>query len=179
MAERQPNGPALWCTILAAMPPRSIIAGGAVRDYLLGYEPKDIDVFSPPDPVWRIPDGFEGLGNGPNDAVRRAEYEAMTNIDIVVRGEVEGWTVDLVGVTFTTPAELIGTFDFGVTRCWADAEGQVHDTPEAERDRLFALVTRLIHDRPDRAQARFDRFNARMGGGWRYVISPDAHSKVE
>ena len=42
---RMANGPDLWRAILAKMPPGSIVAGGAVRDYLLGYEPKDIDVF--------------------------------------------------------------------------------------------------------------------------------------
>jgi len=54
------NGPALWSEILNKIPrsalsfvsfttpsrlPTPIIAGGAVRDYLWGKEPKDIDVF--------------------------------------------------------------------------------------------------------------------------------------
>lgn len=41
------NGPALWLKILSRFPSGAIVAGGAVRDYLLGAEPKDIDVLYP------------------------------------------------------------------------------------------------------------------------------------
>ena len=48
------NGPELWNAILDQMPPGAVIAGGAVRDFILGVQPKDIDVFMgdvEPDPV--------------------------------------------------------------------------------------------------------------------------------
>lgn len=37
------NGPELWQEIIEKLP-GAVIAGGAVRDYLLGVEPKDIDL---------------------------------------------------------------------------------------------------------------------------------------
>lgn len=47
MSNELANGPALWKEILSFFPEGSIIAGGCVRDYWLGKEPKDIDVFYP------------------------------------------------------------------------------------------------------------------------------------
>jgi len=164
------NGPALWDAILARFPAGSIVAGGAVRDYLLGVPAKDVDVFLS---VTNWPDsgleGFERLGSD-----RADEYAAMPTICIVQRGRIGGVQVDAVGVFIRsdpmgyedafTPQAVIETFDFGLTRCWYD--GQIHDTPEARADREARAVTLLLGDRPARAEQRFARFNERMGGGW-------------
>lgn len=169
--DRLPNGPELWAEILKCCPPGAFIAGGAVRDYLLGVEPKDIDVFASTDTLvpnapWQT-EVFRRI-DIPED--RRAEYEAMTEVDVVQRGRIAGWTVDLVygwyEKEFSAP-KVVETFDFGLARCWWD--GELHDTPEAAADRNNRTVTLLIKDRPFRAQQRFDRFNARMGGDWTYA----------
>lgn len=163
------NGPELWGKVLASLPAGAIVAGGAVRDHLLGVEPKDIDVFLPVD-AWPSNgfSGFQTLG-----ADKDAEYEAMPTIAVVVRGERLGYQVDVVGIYAerTTPADIVGTFDFGIARSWFDGE-RIHDTPEAAQDRAARTVTRLLHDRPERGEARFARFNARMGGAFTYVIAP-------
>lgn len=39
------NGPRLWTNILNQIPGDSVIAGGCVRDWMLGVPEKDIDVF--------------------------------------------------------------------------------------------------------------------------------------
>ena len=160
------NGPELWSAVLAKMPSGSIVAGGAVRDHLLGVEPKDIDVFCPTEALGSFDfTGFEPLGED-----RREEYEALPLIDIVQRTHLNGVQVDLVGVHMPkwSPLALVETFDFGITRSWFDTEG-LHDTAEAGYDRASKTVTRLIHDRPERALTRFERFNERMGGGFQYA----------
>lgn len=160
------NGPELWTAVLAKMPDGAIVAGGAVRDFLLGVEPKDIDVFCPTEALGAFDfTGFEPLGDD-----RRDEYEALPLIDLVQRTKLNGVQVDLVGVHMPdwTPRALVETFDFGITRSWFDAEG-LHDTAEAGCDRASKTVTRLIHDRPERALIRFERFNQRMGGAFQYV----------
>lgn len=167
------NGPDLWRAILADMPEGAIIAGGAVRDYLLGVQPKDIDVFFC---VSKFNTKLDWTGYGPLGEDRRAEYDAMNAIQVVQRGMVGGFQVDAVGVSLPQPEgsdhfaphfsgqAVIETFDFGLTRCWFD--GELHDTPDARYDREHKTVTLLLTDRMARATDRFTRFNERMGGDW-------------
>lgn len=159
------NGPALWQMILDKAPEGAIIAGGAIRDYFLGYQPKDIDIFLPSD-AWQMPVGFHSI----TDSDERAEeYEAVPNIDIVAKGEIAGYLVDYIGINpndISRGRQLVQGFDFGISRCWFD--GSLHDTPEAYMDRVNFTVTLLLGDRYERSLARFDRFNVRMGG--RYTL---------
>lgn len=170
------NGPELWAKILAVCPPGAFVAGGAVRDYFLGVEPKDIDVFVSTDVLqlnahWET-EVFRRI-DGPD--ARTAEYLAMTDIDVVQRGTVAGWTVDLVyvgslGTTKPFSANrVVESFDFGLTRMWFDGK-KTHVLPEADADMINHQITRYVHNRPKRAQERFDRFNAAHGGDWRYVV---------
>lgn len=162
------NGPDLWRAILREFPAGSVIAGGCVRDYLLRREPKDIDVFVPSQ-VYAAPDGFCGLGNGPNDRVRLDEYEALGYIDVVTRGTLHGVQCDAVGLPFSGGAALVETFDLALTRCWFDGE-KIHDTDEAQADRLNRTVTRVVHDRPERSEKRARRFIESQGPQWSYVV---------
>lgn len=58
------NGPKLWREILSSHSPKAIIAGGAVRDYLLGLgEPKDIDIFLPVGAGYALNGTWQFLGN--------------------------------------------------------------------------------------------------------------------
>lgn len=170
--DKHPNGPLLWSQILDQMPKGSIVAGGAVRDYLLGVEPKDIDVFFS---MAEYPEG--GLLNfqpilGDDLAL---DYTAVPAIDTVQRKVIGGWTVDAIGLVMAepTPLSIVSEFDFAITRSWFD--GTLHDTVEAGNDRAAHTVTRLIDTRPERSRVRFERFNARMGGDWSYVIPAVAH----
>jgi len=160
------NGPALWSLVLARMPVGAIVAGGAVRDYLLGVEPKDIDVFCPTEGLG----GFDFTGFEPLGEDRREEYEALSFIDLVQRTRMHGFQIDLVGVYMPgwTPRALVETFDFGITRCWFDGEA-LHDTAEAGYDRSCDAVTLLVPGRPERAAARFARFNEAHGGRFTFV----------
>lgn len=165
------NGPELWDAILAGMPEGSIVAGGAVRDFLLGFEPKDIDVFmglhiGDHDPRY-------GLYRIDNTHERFEEYAAVSNIMCVSSGTLLGVKVDAVLIeNFDGGAKLIDDFDFGITRCWYD--GEVHDTPEARHDRDNRIVTLLSDEREARSLARFERLNTRWGGDWTLVRDAQA-----
>ena len=171
------NGPDLWTAILEQMLPGAVIAGGAIRDFILGVEPKDIDVFYGEVPLPEVTDiDFSEIhyfdlrcGLHRIDAVyeRIEEYKAMTGINLVSTGEMFGYKVDAVLMDdFKGGFDLVEGFDFGINRCWWN--GQINDTDEAAYDRENKVVTLLQHDRLERSQVRFDRFNARMGGGWTY-----------
>jgi hypothetical protein len=176
------NGPELWCAILATMPSGSIVAGGAVRDYLLGKEPKDIDVFMGAPPVsegpvepldalaaWEPYDPRHGLFRIENTHERYEEYAAVSCILCVSSGTLFGHKVDAVEIEhFQGGPELIKEFDFAITRCWFD--GEIRDTPEAKRDRETKTITLLSDARQERSLARFERLNERWGGDWQLVI---------
>lgn len=167
------NGPELWDAILSRMPKGAVVAGGAVRDYLLGVPPKDIDVFwhatavpqtdipfdldcIQPDPrsgLWRIDSIFE----------RKEEYEALNDILLVSRGQLFGFTVDLIELS--VPFD-VASFDFGINHVWYD--GTLHDTEAAFNDRFTLYVTLHHADRLERSRKRFARFNERHGG--KYVL---------
>lgn len=176
------NGPDLWRAILARMPAGSVIAGGAVRDYLLGVEPKDIDVFmditaegvsaEADDDLLLPTDARFGLYRIDNEHERFEEYAAVSNIACVSSGKMFGHRVDAVVIEgFTGGIDLIEGFDFGITRSWFD--GEIHDTPEAKFDRDNRTVTLLLTDRVERSLTRFDRLNARWGGGWALARDTD------
>ncbi len=161
------NCPSFWTVLLQDLPPGAIVAGGAVRDYLLGVPPKDIDIFVETS-EWDKPDDFFSLDGR---AEKDQEYGMMSNIDVVARGTRFGYQVDLIGITLpnarhVTGKNLVPTFDFGITRCWFDGLG-LHETNESRIDRCRQTVTLFHDDRMDRALARFDRFNARMGGTYK------------
>lgn len=173
------NGPELWTKVLEHFPKGATIAGGAVRDYLLGVPPKDIDVFLPawaatPESPPAEANGFIaftmndprfGLGHIDDIDARKSEYETLNNIGLVSRGEIEGYTVDLVELTidFTGP-ELVEGFDFWINWCWFD--GRVNDTHHARKDRLNKTVTLCNEDRLQRSERRFKRFNERHDGAY-------------
>jgi hypothetical protein len=155
------NGPELWRDILREMPPGAIIAGGAVRDYLLDIKPKDIDVFMKPAGwIENRPSGFHRIDDN-NE--RDCEYRAMSGIHSVSQGDKFGFSLDVIEMDSFDPARTVGAFDFALTRCWFDGMS-IHDTVEAQLDRWFETATLLIDTRPARAEARFNRFNLRAGG---------------
>jgi hypothetical protein len=169
------NGPDLWTKVLAQFPTGAIIAGGAVRDFLMGVPPKDIDVFLPASAVKNIPptEGFDfafvdprfGFHRIDSPQLRISEYEGLNNISLVSRGEIEGYTVDLVEFTIDfTGQQLVETFDFWINWCWFD--GEIHDTPEARNDQFNNEVTLCNEERLERSLVRFERFNARHNGAY-------------
>lgn len=174
------NGPNLWSAILAQMPPGSVIAGGAIRDWYLDVEPKDIDVFtgSPP-PLSEQPGPDEdfilyreprsGLYRIDNYYERQEEYRAMGNIELVSSGKMLGYRVDLVQMTdFTNGPALVEGFDFAINQQWFDGD-LVYRTVASINDLANHTVTLLRNDRLERSLKRFERFNTRMGGGWKLI----------
>lgn len=178
------NGPALWDLILGDMPDGAVIAGGAVRDYLLGVEPKDIDVFfvwpaveegpvdldvvdwemvslnCPRVGLYRIDDYYERL----------EEYAALTNVNVVSSGKMYGFKVDAVELAeMKDGSDLVDGFDFGINQSWYTTETGIRETQIAGCDRDAQQVSLLSNDRRERSLKRFDRFNERHDGAYTLV----------
>lgn len=173
------NGHELWDAILAQMPKGSVIAGGAVRDYLLGVEPKDIDVFMPVRPVAQtlqqvvtqttmpladltvaastnyLP-GFVSVEDAAGREARDEIYASLTGIAVVSRGEMFGRQIDAIEMVDFNPDTLLDNFDFGITRAMY-RDGRIDERVECILDRTFKTVTLYIHE---------DWRRERHGGDW-------------
>lgn len=182
MANR--NGPALWQSILEVVGThwQPCVAGGAVRDFYLRQEPKDIDVFVPAactEDFTSIIDSMDiRLAHGhiiglTGDQSLASEYEAGEETEVfgVWEGEVIGVPVNIVGRKSLnrTITALLQTFDFGINQCAYVEEGGFYSTPAFAKDRLGGYFT-LTHNRTyAQSIERFDRINARHGGRYRLV----------
>jgi hypothetical protein len=145
------NDQTLWDPILAAVreiyePAYCCVAGGAIRDYLLGEDPKDIDVFMHLDREVNIKElydlaqelGWQNVdvvGNVVGNAEpylkdKQANGEPLTIA--CLRGKVKGVTVDLILTRAKTGREIVGGFDFHMCEHWYD--GEVHSTPKGKYD---------------------------------------------
>lgn len=182
MADR--NGPALWDAIMAVVGThwQPVVAGGAVRDFYLRQEPKDIDVFVPAtctEDFTSIIDSMDvSLAHGTiisNFANPSAvsEYEAGEANEVfgVWEGEIIGVPVNIVGRKSLGygPVSLVETFDFGINQVAYDTDGQVQSSVLYEHD-IAAKTFTLWHNRTyAQSLERFDRINERHGDAYRLV----------
>ena len=131
-----------------------VIAGGMIRDILLGFPFRDIDVFYPKEGdlddenvyytgllTQDFPDKFT---SGVFYEVTGDGYELCTGKDLsVYRGFCEVASVrvrgvdaplrrvvqlDMMTTPMKTPEEIIEGFDYGLVRCYYDGEFKVHPT---------------------------------------------------
>lgn len=168
------NGPDLWNDILAEVHetfPGAVIAGGAVRDFLLGQEPRDIDVFvnATRDELSQV-DLFGGeLLTFEELSDYKQNPDWKEEVTGVLNGFYGGYPVQIIGRAFASGDELMERFDLGITRCWFD--GQLHDTPAAAADRRARTLTLMRWDTPEHVRAtkkRVKRFRER-GSVWTFV----------
>jgi len=167
------NGSQLWTKILNAVreiyePAYACIAGGAIRDFVMGDDAKDIDVFiNLPDDAFdakKFVDQAEELGWQGIHKVARIDPYLKDNkrglTQAVVKGIVDGWSVDLIVTKGKTGEEIVKAFDFHICHQWYD--GQIHNTKEAAFDIKKGCWT---PSRPLSAdtKAHFERVNNRLG----------------
>jgi hypothetical protein len=173
------NGPELWDKILYAVnevyePNYACIAGGAVRDHLMGKQPKDIDVFvALPEvneethecmPVEEIVElaGCLGWNNVNEVRLRYGQHEVKSLL--VFKADVFGYNVDFILSNKEDGKSITEGFDFEINRCWYD--GQVHYTPLAKEDITKKRWTLIGKMEPDKKE-HFERVNKRYGGIFR------------
>ena len=177
------NGPALWDTILEIVGPywQPCVAGGAVRDFFLKQEPKDIDVFVPASSIEDFtsiisvlsPNLCNGRIISLSDTDCASAYEAGEENEVygVWEGEIMDLPVNIVGRKSLGQSKraLIETFDFGINQC-VRKQGGFFITTLAFEDDLINKTFTLAHNRTyEQSLARFDRINARHGGVYRLV----------
>lgn len=181
------NGPALWAKILQPIQATlgsGVIAGGAVRDHLLGVDAKDIDVFVDVQSAETLTDAIPALeALGFSFALMdHAEYEHAPDWVTAVRGVLDGLFGDVPVQVIARPTvgfcgeKVVANFDFAITQCWFD--GELHDTPAAAKDRASKVVTLTRWNSAEHVEVsrdRFAHFNDRHGGAYAWFdAKPDA-----
>ena len=148
------NGPDLWDEIRGHFPQDAIIAGGAVRDYMLQHEHRDIDVFLPYQNFIDLPEEF--VHDIP-DIPREDEYPADSAPFAVLNYRYKDHKVQLI-YTEKSPREHIDTFDIGLCQMWYD--GEIHMTKAAELDWRENTLTiiRMCRKTPDRVERFQDKY---------------------
>lgn len=170
------NGPELWDKILSHFPEGSIIAGGAIRDYLLGLEPKDFDVFGPYATYNAQVEGMEHLTQTSNEE-HEEEYLAMREIAIVMKGEIEGVKVDYIGMHIEDPVVIVEAFDTGINQLFY-GNGILYKKKAHVDDVANKTVTVTRADRLERTKERFERFNKKAGGEYTLIIPENLEAPI-
>lgn len=156
------NGPELWTEILTACRKvygdDAVIAGGCIRDYFLGFEPKDIDIFV---------NRKELVAHGEFEKRDETDYQKNPEFCPEVSGVLEAQWGDFVIQIIGRPmddfsgAKLVEKFDIGITRCWFDGE-KIHDTDWAAHDRSFETLTLLRAETPEAYNSSKNRIDRQL-----------------
>lgn len=139
--------------------PGAILAGGFLRDVILGREPKDIDIFVPcsltadPGDLDMVP--MRGA----------AEYMEQTEVDDI--WDVRGYELPVQVIMLAPdldPVERARAHDFGICQVWHDGE-QLHHSGNFERDVMAKTFTLCIcEDKKEftRSMRRWERLRVKF-----------------
>lgn len=175
------NNPDFWDRLLAQCgETRPVVAGGAIRDYLLGAEnPKDIDIF------YNRPGHVEGAARFQaiedlafwQDTMAPEqpgfeEYQGQPGVFRVTNHIVDETNIQLIGVQ--SVAEHLNQFDWSMCRVWYNSNG-LHMSNAASQGwgerKNFLLNSNSLFKSIQRWDAWNDRENAIALGDWTAVIS--------
>lgn len=149
---------------------RGFIAGGAVRDMILRRPHKDVDIWLPQCYEQRalVAAALEGWR-----VVVHGGY-VITDLLAIYEYQRDGETFNVIVTRFDTQDEIVGRFDFGISRAVIKRiagpivydraypiECELVTYPEFRED-LARKVFKVRHDNgADRTQARWERFRER------------------
>lgn len=152
--------------------PGAVVAGGYLRDSLLGLPPKDIDVFIPKSAI--VSDVLaQRLGQAVGHDVKIECNLSYANMEVA---RIMGTTDRALPIQFIEmsggqdPKERVARHDFGICQVWVDMNGL--DWTEAfEHDRRRMDCTLVHCESPEehkRSMRRWERLKEKLAG-WRLV----------
>lgn len=167
----------------------AVIAGGAVRDLLLGRTVKDVDIwtlgeFTPRvvDYLNKLREESDILGNEAapvcaGDYINGGLSQSAVHVGQVWDVSRDGTLFNIIEMKNASSIEaVVSRFDFGICRAWVDMTGRVAFGADFARDYANSTFTLLAPENGrERSLARFTRL-AGPGGkyaGWT-LIDPEA-----
>jgi hypothetical protein len=154
--------------------PEAIVAGGCLRDAIMGRSINDIDVFVPEDKAHKA--AFAIQDTHPTLAKSIPEPYFTFNNDVRSVNYYEapdGWLpVNIIGVTkgTCTPEQQLERFDFGICRVAFDGRRLWKDLSfdRDQADETFTLSVSQTQDQRRYSMQRYERLQAKYNG-WRFV----------
>lgn len=182
------NGPALWRELLELIPDTAFVVGGAIRDYLLDKEAKDIDIFTPACSETYVKEVERALILA--GAVRKrdsgdtsysifwrkhSDHTVKRTMTFDLWGfDVQVVFVDLGGGSWLSPKALLDRVDFGICRVsygMVDGHYRADFPKEFEkdvRDRTITLYRADTAGQHAYSLKRFQRLTAEKFAGWTF-----------
>lgn len=144
---------------------RAVVAGGYLRDIMLGVQPKDVDIWIynrlPKELVLDLPpDSYKVL--------RRIPIQNSFAMKRIISVEWKGITFDIIQLRDPT-VRAIDRFDFGLNQAWYDGTS-IHTTLAFDKDQRDETITylnnsenytrldRIIKDRIPRMIAKYPTY---------------------
>lgn len=178
------TGPAVWGALLNQLRDHGntlymgqmplIVAGGAVRDYMLSLPNKDIDVITAFDSISDFEEFVKGLPANFSGDIHEYD-EDYTNDDPLVNGVWSGtWvhndvthSVDIISRPIAAKGgeALVKQFDLGLCQVWWDpSESPAVQWTQAHMEDVMEDRCTLMHGRhPEDSYHRFTRWKERTG----------------
>lgn len=118
-----------------SLDPYAIVAGGAPRDWYLGTEASDIDIFLYPHPRWgtglfekllkkHIGSSVQAVGPRDDDL----QYKMNPHLKTVYNATIEGESVQFMRMTEPTQRSVIPHFPLSLSKVWFKG-GKIHPYP--------------------------------------------------
>jgi hypothetical protein len=142
-----------------------VIAGGFVRDKLLGRAPRDIDCFRLSKPLNQAERDTCWLEHDLNqiNIIFTKEERKYDGSSVPIRIRFLEYDVHLIESTFADPEEILASFDFNICKFYLDEQFRVKSS-STDRADLFAKNMILQHDRtPASSLRRGYLFEYRLG----------------
>jgi len=134
----------------------AIIAGGAVRDWLTGRKPKDIDVFYTGNLNFkRLTDLGFTVDHEFDD---REIYGNLLGIQTILDHVYKGYKVQFIQIN-CDPHAFVNTFDLSTSYCWYDFDG-FRFAPEFLKSMDTGVIEILKTLNPERSQQRAEKLLA-------------------
>jgi len=190
--------PAKWLEVLAKVQevfPEALIAGGALRDLILGREIKDIDVFvrSRGEETQAALASIYGDAKAEHPDLVRDYGENVPELQGVYTLHVgdgdRDWAPDspvsddeycpfqIIALNQdVTPDSCLGRFDFGICRVATDGKTVFID-PAFTKDIVAHTFTLLFCNKRESSMKRFTRLTDEKYRGWT-LVDPDAHQHL-
>ena len=120
---------------------KAVLAGGAVRDMLIGLEPRDYDIYTQlPYDDWVIDlivparaaqfgHTFTRMGGANSYADTNYENEYGYGNIMVFDGEMLGKKVQIIDQSLDPGDEVAANFCCSFSDCWMDSVGKIHVSP--------------------------------------------------
>ena len=145
------------------------IAGGALRDWHMGNEPKDLDIWFFKDVDDSYPPALGG--EKPKRYMALQGYTGALGISSIYKGNFKGYDYDQIQYNSAGIHECVAGFDCPVNMAFMDYTGKVTKTPEfldAHSTKTAVIKINRPHDTYYRTLVRKDRLTNRLPG---YTVS--------